>query len=86
MVIRPPFKFPIREVIMVKDAKRNFKTVPDGIWKITSNIFMPKGKKLSENTLKTGKQGTKQLPERLGLEIAESHPKNKNLLKWKDTN
>lgn len=68
-----------------KDAKGKLKTVPDGIWKITSNIFMPKGKKLSENTLKTGKIGTKQLPEETRLEIAENIQKIR-ILKWKDTN
>lgn len=68
-----------------KDAKGKLKTVPDGIWKITSNIFMPKGKKLSENTLKTGKIGTKQLPEEIRLKIAENI-QNIRILKWKDTN
>ena len=65
-----------------KDAKGKLKTVPDGIWKITSNIFMPKGKKLSENTLKTGEI---QLPEDVRLEIAENIQKIR-ILKWKDTN
>lgn len=65
-----------------KDAKGKLKIVPDGIWKITSNIFMPKGKKLSENTLKTGKI---QLVEEIRLEIAENIQKIR-ILKWKDTN
>lgn len=65
-----------------KDAKGKLKTVPDGIWKITSNIFMPKGKKLSENTLKTGEI---QLPEEIRLEIVENIQKIR-ILKWKDTN
>ena len=65
-----------------KDAKGKLKTVPDGIWKITSNIFMPKGKKLSENTFKTG--GI-QLPEEIRLEIVENIQKIR-ILKWKDTN
>ena len=43
---------------------------------------MPKGKKLSENTLKTGEI---QLPEDVRLEIAENIQKIR-ILKWKDTN
>ena len=49
---------------------------------IACNIFLPKGEKLSENTLKTGEI---QLAEEIRLEIAENIQKIR-ILKWKDTN
>lgn len=66
-----------------KDAKGKPKSkTPNNIWKIACNIFLPKGEKLSENTLKTGEI---QLAEEIRLEIAENIQKIR-ILKWKDTN
>lgn len=66
-----------------KDAKGKPKSkTPNNIWKIACNIFLPKGEKLSKNTLKAGEI---QLAEEIRLEIAENIQKIR-ILKWKDTN
>ena len=44
-----------------KDAKGKLKTVPDGIWKITSNIFYAEREKVKWEYIKNGENRNKTI-------------------------